>query len=513
MCGLLFTNDPSLGREQFERGLGCMHHRGPDAAGCVAYEPTGMLGHNRLAILDLDRRSDQPFRSADGRYVMVYNGEIYNYRELASRYGLPTRTAGDTEVLLELFLRLGADLLPQLYGMFAFVILDTATGSVFAARDRLGVKPLYYRTRGDFVAFSSEIAGMLELYPERPIDEVAVRQYRKLRTFFNGRTLYDDISMFPAGCYWRDGKTTRYWSLPQDEQEGPSDDELRELVDSAVQYRAIADVEVGSYLSGGLDSTIVAGLIHRPHTWTVGTATNNEFGWARIAAERFESTHHEVVITEGEFVEVAKDLISVRREPLSVPNEVLLYSMTRAVKQYNTVVLSGEGADELFFGYDRVFRWAAGATSFDLREFDELYSYGRHRDDEILEDALAPFLNRSTPLGIVASFFQIAHLHGLLRRLDNATMRASVEARVPFVDHRLIERMAGVPYAYRAADNIVKAPLKRAFADLVPRPLIERPKVGFPVDLAKVFVGYGRANDDPMDKWFSFNLEVLGVDV
>lgn len=489
-----------------------MHHRGPDVAGCVAYEQNAMLGHNRLSILDLDHRSDQPFWSADGRYVMVYNGEIYNYRELASRHGLTSRTTGDTEVLLELFIRLGEKVLAELYGMFAFVILDTQTGSVFAARDRLGVKPLYFFQHSGHVAFASEIAGLLELYPGRSIDEFGVRQYRKLRTFFNGRTLYEGISMFPAGCYLQDGQIKRYWSFPEGQQDGPADEELRELIDSAVQYRVIADVEVGSYLSGGIDSTIVAGLIHRPHTWTVGTATNNEFDWARIAAERFGSTHHEVVITEPEFVEIARDLITVRREPLSVPNEVLLYAMTRAVKQHNTVVLSGEGADELFFGYDRVFRWAAGAAAFDLAQFDRLYSYGGHRDDEVLLDALAPFLDRPTPLEVVAAFFQVSHLHGLLRRLDNATMRASVEARVPFVDHRLIERMAGVPYSYRAAADIVKAPLKRVFADLVPRPLIERPKVGFPVDLAKVFAGYGGANDLPMDKWFNFNLEVLGLD-
>jgi asparagine synthase (glutamine-hydrolysing) len=198
-----------------------------------------------------------------------------------------------------------------------------------------------------------------------------------------------------------------------------------------------------------------------------------------------------------------------------VPNEVQLYVMTREVREHNTVILSGEGADELFFGYDRVFRWAAESERFDLREFDRLYSYGRHEDDEVLEDALAPFRDRGATIDVVAAFFQVSHLHGLLRRLDNSTMRCSVEGRVPFVDYRLIERMAGVPFEFRMAGGEVKAPLKRIFADLVPREIIERKKVGFPVDLQRVF-GSDSSGDDgkpQMDRWLQFNLETLGVDV
>lgn len=218
-----------------------------------------------------------------------------------------------------------------------------------------------------------------------------------------------------------------------------------------------------------------------------------------------------MLVTEEQFLDTARELILQRREPLSVPNEVLLYCMTEQVKRHNTVVLSGEGADELFYGYDRIFKWAAHAGAFDQQEFDALYSYGKHRDDEVLEDALSPFISRGTPERTVAAFFQIAHLQGLLRRLDNATMRASVEARVPFVDHRLVERMAGVPYSYRAAQGVVKAPLKRVFADVVPRQLVDRPKVGFPVDLKRIFSQFGEPEESGMSKWLRFNLEVLGI--
>jgi asparagine synthase (glutamine-hydrolysing) len=495
----------------FEHALGLMHHRGPDASAQVSCGHGAQFGHNRLAILDLDERSNQPFWSEDGRHVMVYNGEIYNFLELARRHGLTLRTSGDTEVVMQLWLRLGPSMLDELNGMFAFVIYDTMTGQLFAARDRLGVKPLYYVERGPAYTFSSELAPLLDLYPDQTVDEVGIRQYRKLRTFFNGRTLYRDIHMFPAGHYLLDGRLHRWWELPRGHHEAPSDEELRELVDSAVQYRNISDVEVGSYLSGGLDSTVVAGLSEQPHTWTVGSHTSNEFSWARLAADQFGTKHHEVIVDESEYLAIATDLVVQRREPLSVPNEVLLYAMTREVREHNTVILSGEGADELFFGYDRIFRWAARAPELDLREFDRLYSYGSAPDDDVLDDVLAPFRDRGQPIDVVAAFFQVSHLHGLLRRLDNSTMRCSVEGRVPFVDYRLVERMAGVPFDYRMAGGEVKAPLKRVFADLVPREIIERKKVGFPVDLQRVF---GAAPEDSgMDRWLQFNLETLGVDV
>jgi asparagine synthase (glutamine-hydrolysing) len=511
MCGLLSSTDSGVTPAAFEHALGLMHHRGPDASGHEICPGGTQLGHTRLAILDLDERSNQPFHSDDGRYVMVYNGEIYNFRELARKHRLTLRTSGDTEVLMQLWMRLGSAALQELNGMFALVIHDTHTGQVFAARDRLGVKPLYYVQRGTDYTFSSEVAPLLELYPDQPLDELGIRQYTKLRTFFNGRTLYRDIQMFPAGHVLENGRVQRWWDLPQGPSTAPTDEELRDLVETAVQYRNIADVEVGSYLSGGLDSTIVAGLSEQPHTWTVGSQQNNEFSWALLAAEEFGTKHHEVLLEEPEFLEVARDLITHRREPLSVPNEVQLYVMTREVREHNTVILSGEGADELFFGYDRVFRWAAESEAFDLREFDRLYSYGGHQDDEVLDDALAPFRDRGATIDVVAAFFQVSHLHGLLRRLDNSTMRCSVEGRVPFVDYRLIERMAGVPFDYRMAGGEVKAPLKRVFADLVPPEIIARKKVGFPVDLQRVFDGEDR--EPQMDRWLQFNLETLGADV
>ena len=505
MCGILFSNDPGVSIEAFNDALQLIFHRGPDA-GSIREIGHAKFGHRRLKIIDLDARSDQPFSSADGRYIIVFNGEIYNFRELRQRHGIIARTTCDTEILVELYARMGATMLDELYGMFAFVIYDKETGSTFAARDRLGVKPLYFHEGKEGVTFASELRQIKEVHHLNEIDAIGLRQYLKCRTFFNGRTIYKNLSMFPAGHYYLDGKIVRYWSLPETDAYDNSvdDEEVKSLIQSAIEYRCMADVPVGSYLSGGVDSTIVAGLSSQPHTWTIGFPDENEFEWGRIAAEKFGCNHHEVGITDDEFVEIAKMMIAHRGEPLSVPNEVMIYKMTKAVKEFNTVILSGEGADELFFGYDRIFRWAMEGE-WDLREFDRRYSYGSHTDDEILEDILSPVMGRKNCLDRVASFFQIQHLHGLLRRLDNSTMMCSVEARQPFVDHRLIELMYGVAPSYRMAGGVVKAPLKRIYEDLIPREIIERPKIGFPAPTDRIFAGRGTG----MDKWLHFNLETL----
>jgi len=451
-----------------------MKHRGPDATGYLRHEHH-WLGHNKLKILELDERSNQPFCSQDGRYAIVLDGVISNYLELAQRHNIALQAASVAEVVVELFVQHGACFLSWLHGTFAIVILDCEAGEVFAARDRLGVKPLYMCRNTGRLTLSSEIAPILELTGIVRFDEIGLRQYRKLRTFFNNRTLYEGIEMFPAGHYLQNGRLHRYWELPTGEQGPPSDEELRQLIEDAVNQCLIPDVPVGSYLSGGLDSSIVAALSQVPHTWTTGFADCNEFEWGRLVANHIGSAHHEILITPKEFLELAQQMIQRRREPLSVPNEVLIYKMTHEAKSHSSVLLSGEGADELFFGYDRIFRWAAGARQWDLAEFAKLYSYGTHSDLEIVEDALAPFLPLKEPLAIVSHFFQVAHLHGLLRRLDNSTMLCSVEARAPFVEqHPLIERMAGVPYDYRMQSGEIKAPLKRIFRDLIPTPVLQR---------------------------------------
>ncbi|MFB5759855.1 asparagine synthase (glutamine-hydrolyzing) [Paenibacillus medicaginis] len=510
MCGILFTNNSGeINTNEFMIALYLMRHRGPDAPlGFYNYENI-MMGHNRLSIVDLHDRSNQPFFSEDGRYVIVYNGEIYNYRELAKKYNVQMKTSSDTELLLMLYINYGPIMLNWLNGMFAFIIFDTQMKKIFVARDRLGVKPLYYNVKGENYTFSSEIKPLLHLLKNYSLDNIAIRQYKKMRSFFNNRTIYQEVKEFPPGCYMEGNVLYRYWENDYSDKQPPSDEELKYLLESSVNYRKIADVKIGSYLSGGLDSTIITGLAGVQHSWTVGFREMNEFQWSHLAANHFETEHHVIEMNKSQFIDLSKKLIREKAEPLSVPNEVLLYYMTMQAKKENTIIMSGEGADELFFGYDRIFKWANSSEKWDLEQFSELYTYGSQKDLEIVEDAIQPFLKWKKPEIIVAAFFQEAHLRGLLKRLDGATMLNSVEARSPFLDYRLVERLSGVGYQYKAKDGVVKAPLKRVFKDHIPIEIAERKKVGFPVPLEQIF-GVSFKGESYFDKWFNYNLEVLG---
>jgi len=503
MCGILYTNDPGISKQRFLAAASTMDHRGPDSDG---YHEDGRkrFAFRRLAILDLNARSDQPFRSSN--LTLIFNGEIYNYKELITEHYLTTHTSSDTEVIVEMYRKYGTQCLDYFNGMFALIIFDSETGDLFTARDRLGIKPLYHYHSGEIDTFSSEMAAMLLLH-ESEIDEFGVRQYRKLRMTIKRDTLYKDIKMFPPGHYWLNGKLTRYWNLEIHPTEPPEDEHLKWLIEDSVRLRKRADVAVGSFLSGGLDSTILSYILKPEDTWTVGFESLNEFTWGSLANRDLESVHHQIVVNKDQYLDCARWMVAKRKEPLSVPNEVLIYQMTKAVRERNTVVLSGEGADELFFGYDRIFRWANEQDTLRLDEFDQHYSYGSQKDDEVLAYALED-LPGDRVVDKVAYYFQTHHLQGLLRRVDNSTMLCSVEARVPFVDHRLIELMAGTPFDWRMGSSI-KQPLKRIFRSMIPKEIIDRKKIGFPVPLAELF-DTANSSQTPMDAWLDFNLSLLG---
>ncbi|MFX0132889.1 MAG: asparagine synthase (glutamine-hydrolyzing) [Candidatus Hodarchaeota archaeon] len=500
MCGLLFSKG-KIDRKLFEDSLSLMRHRGPDFSSTLFIDDISM-GHNRLSIIDLNPRSHQPFRYKN--YIIIFNGEIYNYKELITDHKLMPKTTSDTEVILLMYEKYGYKCLDYFNGMFAFVIYNSERKEIFAARDRLGIKPLYMRTCCENTFFSSEIAPLLKI-KSSDLDDFAFRQYRKLRMTIKGYTFYKDIKMFPPGHYYLNGKLSRYWELDTTSKQSPSDEELEWLIMDSVKLRKRSDVPLGSYLSGGLDSTILSALLKPTHTWTVGFESLNEFMWSELANSKLDTKHHKIVVDKYEYLKTTENMIRRRMEPLSVPNEVLIYIMTKEVKKYNTVILSGEGADELFWGYDRIFKWAYKAKELNINEFDAKYCYGTNNDVEILAFALEDLPGKNV-IDKIAYYFQIIHLQGLLRRLDNSTMLCSVEARVPFVDHRLVELLAGTSYEYRMGKSI-KEPLKRIYRNLIPEEIINREKVGFPVPLNEIFSS--KNNTTPMDNWLLFNINTI----
>ena len=500
MCGILAYFGNNLSKIDFKSSLEKMNHRGPDATGTY-FNDGVMLGHKRLSILDLTNSSNQPFKYGD--YLVVFNGEIYNYIELKKQYKLNPKTSSDTEVLLLMYIKFGKECLQRLNGMFSFIIYNEITKEVFIARDRLGIKPLYIYQKNKEIILASEIASILKLRSSE-LDEFGIRQYQKLRMTLKDYTIYNDIKQFPAGSYFLNNKIKKYWNLDPVETSNPSDIELEELIYSSVDLRKRSDVPLGTYLSGGLDSTILTYLIKPNHTWTVGFEEMNEFKWTDLASELLHSKHHKTLVDKNIFLNTAQWMIKNRREPLCVPNEILIYLMTKDVKKQNTVVLSGEGADELFWGYDRIFRWANTQKEISIKDFDHYYCYGSHQDDEVIDFAIHDLPGKS-PLLRIAYFFQIYHLHGLLRRVDNSTMLCSVEARVPFVDHRLVEMMIGASFDWKMGMSF-KEPLKRIYADLVPTEIINRKKIGFPVPLESIFADN---KEKPIDSWFNYNINLI----
>lgn len=507
MCGIfaVINKEKTVDLGRATKAASLMTHRGPDCFNIQKLSDSVVLAHNRLAILDLNERSNQPFNI--NHLHIIYNGEVYNYKELVKEHKLNVSTTSDTEVVLLMYQKYGAGCLRYFNGMFCFIIYNSLTKDIFVARDRLGIKPLYYIKNQDGVVFSSEIASLLEYIDKAEFDDFAIRQYKKLRMTLKGDTIYKNIKMFPAGSFYQNDSFSKYWDLDLSPKPPPTDEELKWLINDACLLRKRADVPVGSFLSGGLDSTILSYILQPENTWTVGFLEMNEFEWANLANKKLSSDHHQTIVRKKEFLHTLNEMICKRKEPLSVPNEVLIFLMCKNVKSKNTVVLSGEGADELFWGYDRIFKWANSAEQLSVEGFDTYYCYGSQKDDEVIDFALEGVPGESV-LEKVAYFFQIYHLHGLLRRLDNSTMLCSVEARVPFVDHRLVERLAGVPFDWKMGASF-KEPLKRVFRDIVPKRIIERPKVGFPVPLEYIFDGKYMKQQTAMDAWLSFNISKL----
>jgi len=510
MCGLLYTNANIL-KSEFEKALHSMSYRGLDDAGNIFNRENHFLGHNRLTIIGNDKKGIQPM-ICENRFVIVYNGEIYNYLELSKKHNIILEFNSDTELLLKLFVKKGKAMLNELRGMFAFVIFDIVTKEIFVARDRLGIKPLYFYQHNSDIIFSSTVAAIISITKDNKLDDFSLRQYKKLRNVFNNKTLFSSINIFPAGCYFENGKIEKYWELPNFNNDQIIEPELvKEIIDDSIKIHMVSDANIGCYLSGGLDSSIVSFVASQQrsglNTYTIGFQENNEFNYSKIMSDSIPSNHQAILIDKEEFMQLMEEMIRIKQEPLSVPNEVLLYKLTSNAKQFNKVMLSGEGADEIFFGYDRIFNWAKGAK-WNIAEFSKLYSYGSEDDIEVVEDAIFSFVkNSNTTLEIVYKFFQVAHLHGLLKRLDSSSMLAGVEARVPFVDHIVIEKLFNIRFDCKTDNSNPKKLLKLAYQNFLPKEMVARKKIGFPVDVAKIIDNKYGAND--YDKWLNLNIEIF----
>lgn len=366
ICGFVGLASPGL----IDRMTDTLGHRGPDDRGTFVDRDVA-LGHRRLSIIDLGG-GHQPMHSADGRYVLVYNGEIYNYAELRTElvaHGATFQTESDTEVLLKLLEREGTSALHRLNGMFAFALFDTRERELLLARDRIGIKPLYYTVDRDRLLFASETKALLH-EPEwnRELNPHALRDYLVLRYVPGPVTLFRHVERLPPGCFMRfrrgEARVERYWSPPEasasragDRSEAEYLEELEELMERSMRRRLIADVPVGAYLSGGLDSSVIAALMTRITSSSVKTFSvgfgyeHDELSEASRTAKVLGSDHHELSCRSEDVSSLLPEVVYHSDDPLGDAIAIPMFQLAREARKQVKVILTGEGADEIFGGY------------------------------------------------------------------------------------------------------------------------------------------------------------------
>jgi asparagine synthase (glutamine-hydrolysing) len=471
-------------------------HRGPDGEGFFIDSFIG-LGHRRLAIIDLTAAGHQPMKTPDGQYVITYNGEIYNFQELrreleACGYGFRSRT--DTEVLLYAYVEWGEKALDRLNGMFAFAVWDRRRQELFLARDRYGIKPLYYALQGHTFVFGSEVKAILA-HPAyvREMDQEALLEYFTFQNFFTDRTLFANVRLLPAGCSvrlsvgtQRLGALNQYWDYEFLEPEHAGDEreyleELDRLFCQAVRRQLVSDVDVGAYLSGGMDSGSIAAIAAQqlPYlkTFTCGfdlhSASGLELGFderekAEFMSYLFKTEHYEMVLKAGDMERILPKLTRHLEEPRvgqSYPN----FYMAQLAGKFVKVVLSGGGGDELFGGYP--WRYYRAVVNDDFEHYiDKYYRYWQRLiPNTVIRDVFKPIWSRvegvwtrdifrdvfsrhaanlTRPEDYInhSLYFEAkTFLHGLLVLDDKLGMAHGLETRVPFLDNDLVDFAMKVP--------------------------------------------------------------------
>jgi asparagine synthase (glutamine-hydrolysing) len=558
ICGKLnFDQDSSVNPSLIQAMLDTIRHRGPDDEGIYSATQVG-LGHRRLSIIDLST-GHQPLSNEDGTVWIVFNGEIYNYQELRPfllSKGHTFKTQTDTEVIVHLYEELGPQCLGKLRGMFAFAIWDEKAKTLFLARDRVGIKPLYYCLTNTSVVFASEIKAILaDPTVERAISSQIIDRFLTFMYLPGEETLLKGISKLAPGHYFvaKDGRPEirQYWDLEFSKpDEKPSQKEAeRQLIDllaETVEQHMIADVPVGVLLSGGVDSTAVLSFaVERTQkevsSYTVGfsdPSVGDERPYARLAADTFSTRHHDMTISAADFAAFMPQYVWHMEEPVCEPPAVALYFVSKMARHYVKVLLSGEGGDEAFAGYSnyRNLLWlervkrslpplnGAFARALSLTSslfhsprmgkyvplmkasFPEYY-YSRTSNPyqpirnglgNLYSDDFARSIDRENTVKPVRRLQ--AHVRGqntldamlyidtktwlpddLLIKADKMTMANSLELRVPLLDHKVLEFAAALPPNLKVRGFTTKYLAKTALGRRVPKAILNRRKVGFPV--------------------------------
>ncbi len=577
MCGIIGIynlNHQPVENTLLRRMCNIISHRGPDDEGFYQNGPIG-LGIRRLAIIDV-AGGQQPISNEDGSIWIVFNGEIYNYLELRAsleQKGHHFKTQSDTETIVHLYEEQGIDCVCELRGMFAFALWDAKAQRLLLARDRLGIKPLFYAYNGQKLLFASEMKAILQDQNlDRQVDLSALKAYLAYLYVPAPKTILQGVNKLPPAhiLVCENGQTTRqrYWQLQPESLAGYTEDEivaaLRQQLQEAVKIRLMSEVPLGAFLSGGVDSSAVVALMtavmNRPvKTFSIGFENNkfNELQYARMVAEHCQTDHYEFVV-RPDAVEILPKLVWQFDEPFADPSMLPTYYVTKMARQHVTVCLSGDGGDESFAGYRR-YSYAQRTRIYDgiprmikqtllsplsnilpqrsvwgkrLRQsslsaqdrYIENVSYlGESMQAQLLADDIQQSLGDSPPVShYLQAIFDLTQEYNIpeqllyvdiysylpediLVKLDRTSMLNSLEARVPFLDHRLLEFVAGIPFGLKLKNGSGKYILKKALQELLPDKIFQRGKQGFSVPLGEWFGGtlYTFARDILMDHKFA----------
>ena len=567
ICGVVNFQGEPVTEALLASMAGRLRHRGPDTLGIARPEGWAGLGHTRLKVIDLSEMANQPMASQDGRIWIIYNGEIYNYRALRAALvesGRSFVSQSDTEVILQAYEEWGEDCVVRLDGMFAFAIFDGRRRRIVLARDRTGKKPLFYYRDQERLVFASEIKALL-VHPSVPCEfhEGILPRYLTYGYVPSPETFYKGIRSLPPASLMAvdlpEGREHQriYWHVPLPEQplrvsRPEAIQGLQERLTEAVRKRLVSDVPLGVFLSGGIDSTIVVGLMSRLtgqpiHTFSIGFRGDpryDETPYARLVAQQFKTRHTEFMVEPKAF-ELLERLIYHHDQPFGDASAIPTFLLCALTKEHVTVALNGDGGDECFAGYRRfqaaaasarMPRWFSGAAARLLttllppsaqrhRQLGELirfFNAAQRPWDERLarwisyfpepsrllrpelrarvpeDDWLVPArrwlaqAQRCSPLTQALYFnFQEYLPNDLHVKMDRCSMAHGLETRSPFLDTEVIEYAARLPDAMKLRGWTTKAILKEAFADLLPPAIVRRPKQGFGV---------------PLDAWFRTDL-------
>jgi asparagine synthase (glutamine-hydrolysing) len=528
ICGEVTFDGSRASAVHVERMTNAMTPRGPDGSGIVAHGPFA-FGHRRLKIIDLSEAAAQPFVDTHLGLTIAFNGCIYNYKDLRRELedaGYSFASSGDTEVILKAWHAWGEDAIARLHGMFAFAIYEREGGRTILVRDRFGIKPLYFAEVANGLRFASTLPALLTTPDiDMSIDRVALHHYMTWHAVVPApRTLYAGVRKLQAATIrvidaQGHARDTRYWepSFQRTREEAErsfSDwsDRVLEALRVAVRRRMVADVPVGVLLSGGVDSSLIVGLLAEEGqqdlaTYSIGFEEahgekGDEFVYSDLIAERFATKHHKIFIPSSEMMAHLPDAIAAMSEPMVSYDNIGFYLLSREVAKSIKVVQSGQGADEVFGGY----HWYPPLAQSNQPVADYAAAFF-DRTHERLSQQLNPgfMAGRDESLAFVEEHFampgaddavdkalrldtNVMLVDDPVKRVDNMTMAWGLEARVPFLDHELVELAGRIPAEHKLAQD-GKGVLKAAARQVVPADVIDRPKGYFPVPALKYIQG------------------------